>query len=176
MKKLLKRTALGAVLGLALPALTAGAYVKFDGIDGEIPTGPYAGWSRLLSFRQGMSVPVTGAGAARVVGRPVTKELAFTKYIDKSTPDLNFKMIQGQSFPTVQVLTTRTNTAGQEVPRFSYELKNVIITSYDSSGGETGEDPGVEAFSLNFEEIKVTFRPEIGDEVIVSWKVEEGEP
>ena len=63
---------------------------------------------------------------------------------------------------------------------YRYELKNVLVTSYSVSGAAQSEDVPSEDFSLNFEEIKVTYtendnKGKKKGNVEYGWKVEEGE-
>ena len=63
---------------------------------------------------------------------------------------------------------------------YAYELKNVQVTSYNISGSGQSEDVPSEDFSLNYEEIKVTYTEcdEKGGSkgnIEYTWKVEEGE-
>jgi type VI protein secretion system component Hcp len=74
-------------------------------------------------------------------------------------------------------LTASYTDAGR-VTYYKYELTNVMVTSYSISG--TGDDIPMEDFSLNYEEIKVTYTENDSagkskGNVEYSWKVEEGE-
>jgi type VI protein secretion system component Hcp len=64
------------------------------------------------------------------------------------------------------------NSAGTYL---KYELKNVMISSYSVSA-ESGRP--MEQFSINFEEIKVTYTEQVAGKssgkVEYTWKVEEG--
>jgi type VI protein secretion system component Hcp len=62
---------------------------------------------------------------------------------------------------------------------YKYELSNVLITNFYCFG-DTSEDAPVEEFSLNFEEITVTYTEFDAEgkskgNVEFTWKVEEGE-
>jgi type VI secretion system secreted protein Hcp len=83
----------------------------------------------------------------------------------------------GKVFPKVEIqVKVSTTNSGRET-YYKYELKNVLVSSYNVSGGD--QDKPVETFSLNFEEIKVTYTEmdEKGSkkgDVAYGWKVEEG--
>ncbi len=89
-------------------------------------------------------------------------------------------MCKGKVFPKVEIHLTASYTDAGRVTYYAYELKNVLVTSYNISGSGQSEDVPMEDFSLNFEEIKVTYT-ETGQygqkerEGRVTWKVEEGE-
>jgi len=66
------------------------------------------------------------------------------------------------------------------VTYYAYELKNVLVTSYSVGGSGQSDDVPMEQFSLNYEEIKVTYtendsKGKKKGNVEYSWKVEEGE-
>jgi type VI secretion system secreted protein Hcp len=82
----------------------------------------------------------------------------------------------GKVYPKVEItLTTSTTDASEEI-FYKYELKNVMVTSYSVSGGS--QNVPSEHFSLNFEELKVTYT-EMDKEgkkkgnVAYGWKVAE---
>ncbi|MEK6705683.1 MAG: type VI secretion system tube protein Hcp, partial [Bdellovibrionota bacterium] len=59
-------------------------------------------------------------------------------------------------FPKVDVHLTRPFPGGTPVTYCTFELKNVIVTSYHI-GGSTQDVVPSESLSLNFEEIKVVY-------------------
>jgi len=68
---------------------------------------------------------------------------------------------------------------GTFVTVYRYELSNVLITSFYCSG-DTSQDVPLEEFSLNFEEITVTYTEFDAEgkskgNVEFTWKVEEAE-
>lgn len=152
----------------------AAAYMKFDGIDGEALEKDHGGWSDILSFSQAIHKPGEGAtGATRTRGAAIVEDLTLTKELDKSSPKLAESILMGKVFPKVEI-----QLASNAGVYFAYELKNVMITSYSISGGADGMP--MEEFSLNFEEIKVTYTEYDADKkkkgnIEYSWKVEEGE-
>jgi type VI secretion system Hcp family effector len=97
--------------------------------------------------------------------------------LDKSSPKLAESVCNGKVFPKVEIhLKTATTDSSRET-FYKYELKNVMVISYNVAGGS--QDKPVESFALNFEEIKVTYTEmdskgsKKGD-VQYGWKVEEG--
>ncbi|MEX0763521.1 MAG: type VI secretion system tube protein Hcp [Dehalococcoidia bacterium] len=177
------------------PGCASAAYIKFGGIEGESQDKDHDGWSDILSFNQGIVAPTsTGPGAARRRGAPVLEDIIVTKELDKSTPKLAEAIVNGRTFPTVEIHLTRNLGDGVSTTYYAYELKNVRVTSYNIGNTRqndltpsglphvrTASSSGVptEELSLNFEEIKVTYT-EIDEAgrakgtVEYSWKVEEG--
>jgi type VI secretion system secreted protein Hcp len=152
----------------------AAAYLKFDGVDGEAVDKDHKGWIDIESFSQ----TITGqygdsTGTSRSRGAAILGDIVVAKELDKSSPKLAESVLIGNVFPTVEF-----QLASSAGTYFTYELKNVMVTSYSISG-DADQIP-MEEFSLRFEEIKVTYT-EMDSEgnkkgnIEYSWKVEEGE-
>ena len=187
------------------PTMNNSAYVKFDGIDGESKNEGHENWSEIVSFIQAISTPSGGAmGTARRSGEAISEDIVIVKQIDKSSPKLAEKMCAGEIFPKVEIhLTGPSDCSTCERTFYAYELKNVMITSYEVSGSNPlayslitpapdvtmpsggpfivqAVDAPVEELSLNFEEIKVTYTEcdssgKTKGNVEYSWKVDGGE-
>jgi type VI secretion system secreted protein Hcp len=156
------------------------AYIKFAGVDGEAQDKDHKAWSDLLSFQQGINQPGGGAtGPTRRRGDVILDDVVCTKELDKSSPKLAESMCKGKVYDKVEIHLTASTTDAGRVTYYAYELKNVLVTSYDISGSGQSEDVPTETFSLNFEEIKVTYtecdrQGKKKGNVEYSWKVEEG--
>ena len=156
------------------------AYIKFDGIDGEAMDQGHKGWTDLSSFSQMITKPGQGTGATRRRGDVVLDDLQCTKELDKSSPKIAESVCKGKVFPKVEIHLTASYTDSGRVTYYAYELKNVQVTSYNISGSGQADDVPMESFSLNFEEIKVTYTENDNagkkkGNVEYTWKVEEGE-
>ena len=149
-------------------------YLKFDGIDGEAQDRGHQNWSDLVSFSHQIAKTDSNTN------RP-TLDLGFavTKTLDKASPKIQEATVTGKLIPSVTLELTRNMAGSASMPYYAYELKNVQITSYSISGsGQAGDIP-TESFSLNFEEIQVTYTEYDSDgskkgHVEYSWKVEKG--
>ena len=156
------------------------AYVKFDGIDGEATDKDHKGWTDLAAFSQLITKPGQGTGATRRRGDVVLEDLHCTKELDKSSPKIAEAVCKGKVFPKVEIHLTASYTDSGRVTYYAYELKNVQVVSYDISGSGQADDVPMENFSLNFEEIKVTYTENDSagkkkGNVEYTWKVQEGE-
>ncbi|TWU21991.1 Hcp family type VI secretion system effector [Novipirellula artificiosorum] len=157
------------------------AYIKFDGVDGECQDKDHKKWSDLLSFSQGIHKPGGSAtGATRRRGDTILEDLQCVKELDKSSPKIAEAVCKGKVFPKVEIDLTASYTDAGRVTYYRYELKNVSVTSYQIGGAGQADDVPTENFSLNFEEIKVTYTENDSagkrkGNVEYSWKVEEGE-
>lgn len=157
------------------------AYIKFDGVEGEANDKDHKGWSDLASFGQGIHQPGSGAtGATRRRGDVIMDDLSCSKELDKASPKIAESVCKGKVFPKVEIHLTASITDAGRVTYYAYELKNVAVTSYNVSGSGQSEDVPMEDFSLNFEEIKVTYtendsKGKTKGKVEYNWKVEEGQ-
>ena len=156
-------------------------YLKFDGIEGESVDKDHKGWINILSFSQGIHQPGGGStGTARRRGDVILDDIAVAKLLDKSSPKIAESVCLGKVFPKVEIELTASYTDAGRVTYYRYELKNVLVTSYSVSGAAQSEDVPAEDFSLNFEEVKVTYtendsKGKKKGNVEYGWKVEEGE-
>jgi type VI secretion system secreted protein Hcp len=154
------------------------AYIKFDGVDGESLAKGHEKWSDLFTFSQVVHKSGSGqTGAARRRGTVLLDDLRCSKLLDKASPKIAEAVCSGKVFPKVEIhVKTSTTNSGRET-YYKYELKDVMVTSYSVSGGN--QDKPMEDFSLNFEEIKVTYTEmdEKGSkkgDVAYGWNVEKG--
>lgn len=156
------------------------AYIKFDGVEGEALDKDHKNWSDLASFSQGITQPGGGAtGATRRRGDVILDDISCSKELDKASPKIAESICKGKIYPKVEIHLTASTTDEGRVTYYQYELKNVMVTSYQISGSGQSEEVPMEDFSLNFEEIKVTYtendrQGKKKGAVEYKWKVEEG--
>ena len=177
MKKELKLTVI-VVFAISLALIgtvndaEAAAFMKFEGVDGEATDKDHSSWSDLASFSQTITRGDPTADSTRQRAGATLGDIVLVKELDKASPKLAESILTGKVFPKVEI-----HLASSAGTYFAYELKNVMVTSYSISGG--ADDRPTEQFSLNFEEIKVTYTELDSDgkskgNVEYSWKVEEG--
>ena len=159
--------------GFAINDAYGAVFIKFDGIDGESIDKDHKGWIDLLSLSENPST-TSESTTTRTRGETTLGDIVVVKELDKSSPKLAESILMGKVFPKVEIHLT--SSAGTTY--YAYELTNVMVTSYSISGD--ADQVPMEEFSLNFEEIKVTYT-EMDSEgnkkgnIEYSWKVEEGE-
>ncbi len=182
MKKGLEHiTIAGLLLVLASFALIneadGAAYIKFEGVDGESQDAEHKSWSDLVDFSHSISRPSAESGSTRTSGA-VFHDFTISKELDKSSIKLQESASTGKFFPKVDIHIT-ANTGEGRITYYTYELTNVMVTSYSISGSGTSEQVPMEQISLNFDAIKVTYT-EIGKDsgekgkVEYSWNLVEG--
>lgn len=149
MKNLFLLLILGSVLTSSVFVFNdayAAGFIKFDGIDGESKDKDHKGWSDLVSFIQDSSSQDTMSARAN----PVVLEISVVKELDKSSPKIAESIAMGKVFPKVEVQLTKNDGTFH-----SYELTNVMITSYSLSG-DSNEKP-TEKITLFYEKLVESF-------------------
>ena len=138
-----------------ISAFSYKAYAKFDGVDGEATDPNHGKWIDVLSFSFGAEARTSGVGPTRRSGDVVIEDITLTKELDKSTPKLQEKCLKGEVIPMLEIEVT-SNYGGATATYLRYELKNVIITSFNCNAGSGDESPS-DTITINYEEIKGTY-------------------
>lgn len=160
-------------------AMASRMYMQITGIDGESTDKDHEDWIEILSCSMGMIDPGTGAtGTTRRRGYVVLEDIVVVKELDKSSPKLMEKCAMGAVMPSLAIEFCRA-VEGPHFTYFRYELENVMVTSFYTSGS-TEEGKPVETITLNYEEITVTYTETDREgkskgNVEFTWKIEEGE-
>jgi type VI secretion system secreted protein Hcp len=140
--------AFGLALACALlgPATTsADGYMKIAGIKGESTDKGHKDQIDILSWSWGESQREAVSGMAS--RKRQHKPLEVTKRIDKSSPMLQQANADGSAIPSMTVYLPKQG--GANTGYLTYELKNVMVTSYQTSSGSSGAIP-TETISLNY--------------------------
>jgi type VI secretion system secreted protein Hcp len=156
-------------------------FIKFDGVDGECNDKDHKAWSDLLSMSWGLHKAGAGAtGQTRRRGVVTVEDVVIMKEYDKSSPKLAEAVCTGKIFPKVEIHDTTTYGDGNRATFLKWDLKNVMVSSFNVSGAGSGDAVPTDSVSLNFEEIKQTYveydaKGSKKGNVEMGWKVEEGE-
>jgi len=132
-------------------------FLKIEGIEGESIVVGHKDEIDVLAWSWGMSLAVgdrtTGGGA----GKSTVQDVSFTKFIDKSTPTIMLKLLEGKQIPKA-TLTIRKAGVDPPVDFLQYVLHKIIFTS-SSTGGSSGEDKPTEIISINFAKLETFYTP-----------------
>ena len=134
------------------------AFAKYDGIDGESVDSNHDKWIDVLSIDWGAHKPGGGTtGQSRRRGAAVVEDITLTIEYEKASPKLQEKCLMGEIIPKLELELTSTY-GGARATYLRYELKNVMVTSYqtNASGNDEAGPPTV-VIGNNFEEIKTTY-------------------
>ena len=181
-EKILRTLAMLAAAAWLIPAgAQAAVFAKYDGVDGESQDSKHEKWIDIQSVDWGVHKPGGGAtGQSRRRGAAVVEDIVMTMEYDRAAPKLAEKCLKGEVIPKLEIELVATY-GGSRATYLKYELKNVLITSYQvSASGNDEAGPPTVVVGSNFEEIKVTYT-EYDDSgnakgnVEYQWKIEEGE-
>src|SRR6476620_9099969 len=131
-------------------------FIKIGALKGESRDAKHKEEIDVLAWSWGMSNSGSAqAGGGAGAGKANVQDLSFTKYIDKSSPDLMLACCNGKHFDSA-ILTVRK--AGETPLEYLIvTLTELIITSV-STGGSGGEDRLTENVTLNFAKVKVDYK------------------
>lgn len=132
--------------------------LKIDGVEGECTLDGYDTQITCLSFAHGISnamqTDVANIGRAR--GRVDHGDFTITKYLDKSTPLLNYKCALGSNLQTITFTVLRAYGEAAHKPMMIYTMDNAIVSSISVTGGG-GETP-IESVSFNYTKLKWEYK------------------
>ena len=151
-------------------------FIKIGSLKGESVDKTHAGEIDVLAWSWGMS----NSGSAHVgggagAGKVNVQDLSFTKYIDKSSPDLMLACCNGKHYDSA-LLTVRK--AGEKPLEYlKITMTELMVTSV-STGGSGGEDRLTENVTLNFASVKVDYVEQTpkggtGDKPSMNWNIAE---
>jgi type VI secretion system secreted protein Hcp len=130
------------------------AFLKIEGVDGESKSKGHKDWI-IIESMSSLNMPLA-SGSSGTTQKRQHYPFIITKSIDKTSPMLKKAANDGTHFPSATLDVADPKNPGQTL---RYELKNILISSYQTAG--SGADGGIptETFSLNYEQIKVSTRP-----------------
>ncbi len=153
-------------------------FIKIGDIMGECVDSKHKDEIDVLAWSWGMSqsgnMHLGGGGGS---GKVSVQDLSFTKYLDKSSPNLLLMCCTGKHYPDAKLVVRK---AGGDTPieYMTMNLKDVLISSV-STGGSGGEDRLTENVTLNFAKVEVKYQPQKkdgsadGGAISMGWNIEE---
>ncbi len=130
-------------------------FIKIDSLQGESKDSTHKNEIDVLAWSWGAS----NSGSAHVgggagAGKVNVQDLSFTKYIDKSTPDLLLTTCNGKHWDQAVLVVRKAGETPLEYLKIT--MSEVLVTSI-SQGGSGGEDRLTENVTLNFAKVKVDY-------------------
>ena len=151
-------------------------FIKIGDLKGESADDKHKGEIDVLAWSWGLSNSGdTHTGGGGGAGKVNVQDFSFTKYMDKSTPNLVQYGCSGKHFPSAELVVRKAGDKPLEYWRLTME--DVLITSV-STGGSKGEDRLTENVTLNFAKFKVKYQPQAkdggpdGGEIEAGWSIE----
>lgn len=151
--------------------------IKIDGIKGESKLKDHVDEIDVLAWSWGLSQSGTfHAGGGGGAGKVNVQDLSFTKWVDKSSPELMLACSNGKHIPKA-VLSIRK--AGEKPLDYVVITIEKLLVSSVSTGGSGGEDRLTENVTVNFTKVKVEYQEQDekggpkGGKVTYSWDIEQ---
>jgi len=142
-------------------------FLKLDGIEGESTDSKHKGEIEVLSFSWGVSNSATAGRGGAGAGKVSPTDFSIVKRLDTASPQLIEKICHGEHLGSG--LLTLRNAGENQQEYLKFELKNVLISSYQT-GGSGGESEPVEQVSFSFESVAVSAAEQGKDGSIGGWK------
>jgi type VI secretion system Hcp family effector len=115
--------------------------------------------SDALSVKLGAKATVsTGTGGGGGAGKTEFDDVEVEKTVDVNSTRLLMACALGEHLPSA---TIDVFSPGTTIPFLTYELEDVLITSFDNAPEDASPIP-LEKVSLNYGRIRVTFTPDTG--------------
>ena len=130
-------------------------FIKIGDLKGEAKDKAHAGEIDVLAWSWGASNSGNAhMGGGQGAGKVNVQDLSFTKYIDKSSPDLMLFCCNGKHIPEAKLIVRKAGETPLEY--LTITMNDLIVTSV-STGGSGGEDRLTENVTLNFAKVKVNY-------------------
>jgi type VI secretion system secreted protein Hcp len=150
-------------------------YLDLPDIEGESTDKKFKTKIELDSFSVSCAQSGTqSSGSGGGAGKVRFQDLHCTKKMDVSSPKLMLACASGKHFPKA---TLYCRKAGGEQEEFcTWNLKDVLVSSYQSGGHGHSEILPVDQFSLNFGEIVMEYgvqdeKGKVGKKVKAGWNL-----
>lgn len=130
-------------------------------VEGESTLKGYEKKIQCMSFSHGVSMPLhmDPSGGGRSVARAQFQDFSMMKYLDQTSPKLNFYCATAKELGDVTIWLLQTEGGGTEV-RMEYILNDAMLTSVSAS---TGGGLPMESITLNFTKISWTYNQQSKD-------------
>ena len=138
-------------------------FLKIDTIKGETTDKHFSKEHAIDVLAWGWGVTNSGTthmGGGGGSGKASFQDLSVTKYVDSSSHALLGACATGEHFTKASLHVRKAGKTQLEY--ITIEMKEVMVTSV-STGGSGGEDRLTENLSLNFAEVKFTYKPQKPD-------------
>ena len=148
------------------------AFLKLDGIDGEVAASGYEKWIEVFSFSWGASNSgVSASGGGGGAGKVSFQDIHFTSSQSKASPLLFLKCATGEHIPTGMLSLRKAGGDANASEFLKIKLEEVLVSSVQHAGAEQGDDRPQEEVSLNFAKIDMQYTAPDGSTAEMGWDV-----
>lgn len=130
--------------------MPADMFLKLDGIPGESQGHKHKGEIEVLSYSWGISNQAPSSGGGGGAGKPVVQDFTIVKQLDAASPKLMEACCRGEHLGNAMV--TLVSKEGQQ-DYFKIKMSDVLISSYQTSGGSGGGSVPMEQVSFTFSHV-----------------------
>jgi type VI secretion system secreted protein Hcp len=135
-----------ATLATIQSTADAAAYIKYDGIKGEVTAKGHEGEIELTSWSWELSQSADPRS-------PIIRPIGITKEADSTTPKLHEVLLSGSQAASATL--TMTKTATDQI--LDYMIIDMTNVSVSTAGISSGGDRPVESYSLTFDSYCITY-------------------
>jgi len=153
------------------------AFLKLDGIDGEVAAKGFEKWIEVFSFSWGATQVGTNATGGSGAGKVSMQDIHFTSSQSTASPLLFLKCCTGEHIPTGMLTLRKAGGDANGGGVFlQVKLEEVFVSSYSDGGAEQGDDRPQDEVSLNFAKIEMQYTAPDGTTSEMGWDVRANSP
>ncbi|MES2355042.1 MAG: type VI secretion system tube protein Hcp [Pseudomonadota bacterium] len=131
-------------------------FIKIGNIEGEAIDSVHKKEIDILGWSWGMSNSGSAhSGSGAGAGKASVQDLTFTKFLDKSTPNLMMACVKGTHFPEADLTIRKAGETPLEYVKI--KLTEVLVTAV-SAGGGNGQTRLTETITLNFAKFELAYQ------------------
>ncbi|MFB3813500.1 MAG: Hcp family type VI secretion system effector [Terriglobales bacterium] len=137
-------------------------FLKIEGIQGESQDAKHKDEIQLESWsfgEQNTGTFATGGGGG--AGKVAMQDFHFVKKVDKAGPKLFLACAQGEHIKSALLTCRKAGKDQQEYLKVSF--KDILISSYQTSGSGGSDIVPLEQIAFNFAAIKIEYREQKAD-------------
>jgi type VI secretion system secreted protein Hcp len=137
-------------------------FLKIDGIQGESQDQKHKNEIHLESWSFGETNAGTfSTGGGGGAGKVNMQDFHFVKKVDKSGPKLFLACATGEHIKSATLVCRKAGKDQQEY--LKVEFKDLLVSSYRTSGSGSSDVLPMEEISLNFAAIKIDYKEQKAD-------------
>jgi type VI secretion system secreted protein Hcp len=160
-------------------------FIKIGSVEGESRDGNGHGKEiDVLNWTWGMENSTNAhVGGGQGAGKVKVRDLKFTKYVDKATPDLMLACCNGKHFPEAKLVIRKQGEMPLEY--LTITMSDLIIADVTTRGqpyrdgsnpNEKEDDRLTEEVTLNFAKVKVDYKEQtqtggVGASTAMGWDI-----
>jgi type VI secretion system secreted protein Hcp len=135
--------------------------LEIEGIKGEAQDSKHKDTIEVDSFSWGLSHPGSFAsGTGGSTGKASFQDIHFSTRANKASTQVGIACATGKHIDKATLYVRKATGGGGQQEYYKIELKEVLVSSYQS-GGHSGDDSiPVDQFSLNYAKIEFVYKPQ----------------